>query len=293
MKQFYNIATKVSSRKKCYYFWWSTWLIKARMKKISKLRVTGLCEGNSPWTGEFPAQRAGNAENISIWWRHHVLYCSSLVFWYRAESRFAPSQWETALHYNDVSLAERKHGISTLILDSATCLQKYVSPFPIISTNYRICSALVAVVYTNPWIFYLTTLRCRHHDIVTLNGAVEIGHYWRRLVDCLAIESMKTTSMENVSTGIRNKNKEHYSRSKDKAANHMMYWGIYNCIGQNTKKWRFTIHYAKPTAQLLFKSRVPKSGQTCRKQVVNPRHQTPHGQSVATPGTSLQNIQVE
>ena len=27
LKQFYNIATKVSSRKKCYYFWWSTWLV--------------------------------------------------------------------------------------------------------------------------------------------------------------------------------------------------------------------------------------------------------------------------
>ena len=29
-----------------------------RSKKTSKLRVTGLCEGNSPVTGEFPAQRA-------------------------------------------------------------------------------------------------------------------------------------------------------------------------------------------------------------------------------------------
>ena len=38
----------------------------------SKLRVTGLCAGNSPVTGEFPAQMASNAENISIWWRHHV-----------------------------------------------------------------------------------------------------------------------------------------------------------------------------------------------------------------------------
>ena len=28
LKQFYKIVTKVSSRKKCYYFWWSTWLIK-------------------------------------------------------------------------------------------------------------------------------------------------------------------------------------------------------------------------------------------------------------------------
>ena len=43
-----------------------------RSKKTSKLRVTGLCEGNSPVTGEFPAQRASNAENVSIWWRHHV-----------------------------------------------------------------------------------------------------------------------------------------------------------------------------------------------------------------------------
>ena len=27
--------------------------------------------GNSPLTGEFPSQRASNAENVSIWWRHH------------------------------------------------------------------------------------------------------------------------------------------------------------------------------------------------------------------------------
>ena len=37
-----------------------------------KLRVTGLCAGNSPVTGEFPAQSASNAENVSIWWRHHA-----------------------------------------------------------------------------------------------------------------------------------------------------------------------------------------------------------------------------
>ena len=42
-----------------------------RSKKTSKLRVTGLCAWNSPVTGEFPAQRASNAENVSIWWRHH------------------------------------------------------------------------------------------------------------------------------------------------------------------------------------------------------------------------------
>ena len=31
-----------------------------------------LCEGNSPETGEFPAQRVTDVENVSIWWRHYV-----------------------------------------------------------------------------------------------------------------------------------------------------------------------------------------------------------------------------
>ena len=46
-------------------------LFRHRSKKRSKLRVTGLCAGNSPGTGEFPAQMASNAEKVSIWWRHH------------------------------------------------------------------------------------------------------------------------------------------------------------------------------------------------------------------------------
>ena len=43
-----------------------------RSKKTAKSRVTGLCEGNSPVTGEFPAQRSSNTENDSIWCRHHA-----------------------------------------------------------------------------------------------------------------------------------------------------------------------------------------------------------------------------
>ena len=46
-------------------------LFRRRSKKTSKLRVTGPCTGNSPVTGEFPAQMTGNAENVSISWRHH------------------------------------------------------------------------------------------------------------------------------------------------------------------------------------------------------------------------------
>ena len=39
---------------------------RSRSKKTSKLCFTGLCAGNSLGTGEFPAQRASNAENVSI-----------------------------------------------------------------------------------------------------------------------------------------------------------------------------------------------------------------------------------
>ena len=46
-------------------------LFRRNSKKTSKLRVTGLCAGNSPGTGEFPAQMASYEENVSIWWRHH------------------------------------------------------------------------------------------------------------------------------------------------------------------------------------------------------------------------------
>ena len=41
----------------CLFKCWLT----GRSKEIPKLRVTGLCVGNSPVTGEFPAQRASNA----------------------------------------------------------------------------------------------------------------------------------------------------------------------------------------------------------------------------------------
>ena len=46
------------------------------MNENFKLRVIGLCDGNSPVTGEFPEQRASNAENVFIWWHHQfITYC--------------------------------------------------------------------------------------------------------------------------------------------------------------------------------------------------------------------------
>ena len=51
------------------------YLFRRRSRKTSKLRVTGLCAGNSPVTGEFPAQMASNAENVAISWRHNENHC--------------------------------------------------------------------------------------------------------------------------------------------------------------------------------------------------------------------------
>ena len=45
--------------------------IQAQIKKTIKApRHWPLC-GEFTGTGEFPAQKASNAENGSIWWRHH------------------------------------------------------------------------------------------------------------------------------------------------------------------------------------------------------------------------------
>ena len=46
-------------------------------EKTSTHRVAGLCEGDSTVTGEFPAKKFSNAENVSIWWRYHV--CAVLL----------------------------------------------------------------------------------------------------------------------------------------------------------------------------------------------------------------------
>ena len=56
-------------------------LLSLLFNKNIKLRLTGLCGGNSPVTGEFPAQGATNAEYVSIWWLHHV---TELLLWPRA-----------------------------------------------------------------------------------------------------------------------------------------------------------------------------------------------------------------
>ena len=65
-----------------------------RWKETSQLRVTGICEENSPVTGEFHTQRAINAENVSIWWRrHHTVYPIRLP-WDKHNARLLLFTWK-------------------------------------------------------------------------------------------------------------------------------------------------------------------------------------------------------
>ena len=46
-------------------------LFRRKSKKTSKLRVTGLCVGNSPGPVNSPHKGPVTRKNVSIWWRHH------------------------------------------------------------------------------------------------------------------------------------------------------------------------------------------------------------------------------
>ena len=56
---------------------YSTVYSDADQRNIKAPRHWPLC-GEFTGTGEFPAQRASYAENVSIWWRHHVLFISNV-----------------------------------------------------------------------------------------------------------------------------------------------------------------------------------------------------------------------
>ena len=81
-----------------------------RSKKISKLRVTGLCVGNPPVTGDFPAQRASDAENVSIW-GHHVIVCdqTSLLNMKQAKTTVKPGLNKINNNYHQLAFWTYKH----------------------------------------------------------------------------------------------------------------------------------------------------------------------------------------
>ena len=53
-------------------FVYSTVYTGADQRKHQSSALLAICADNSPVTEELPAQKFSNAENVSIWWRHHV-----------------------------------------------------------------------------------------------------------------------------------------------------------------------------------------------------------------------------
>ena len=86
---------------------YSTVYSRRRSKKIAKLRVIGLCEWNSPVTGEFPAQRASDMENVFIWWRHRALSHCGLVMPYgcRRPGQHRLKKWLVAWCHQVITLS--------------------------------------------------------------------------------------------------------------------------------------------------------------------------------------------
>ena len=102
---------------------------KRKSKKTSKVRVTGLCVGNAPVTGEFPApQKASNEENVFIWWRHHDICSFSYFILFRYWDKYnAGLTWWNILYNSELNIYWIDHKIFCIThLFIHECIWKYV-----------------------------------------------------------------------------------------------------------------------------------------------------------------------
>ena len=96
-------------------------------------------------------------------------------------------------------------------------------------------------------------------------------------------------SMDNFSKGVLD-TKEHCLRCKDKA---IKSYDVLRHIQLYMSKYDKNEESQSIMPNCCLNVEFQKSGPTYRRQVVNSRHQTPQGQSVAKPVTPLYNILVE
>ena len=102
-----------------------------RSKKTSKLRVTGVCVGNSPGTGEFPAQMASNAENVSIWWRHHVYLISNICLLKKMSvAKYVAVLQFSVLPYEVLCISIWRHKSGPTIVQVIACCLTTPSHYP-------------------------------------------------------------------------------------------------------------------------------------------------------------------
>ena len=73
--------------------------IRAQIKEnIKAPRHWPLC-GKFTGTGEFPVRRASNAENVSIWWRHHDIFVPLPCYSRSISSKIMPT-WKKVESWN-------------------------------------------------------------------------------------------------------------------------------------------------------------------------------------------------
>ena len=152
-------------------------LFKRRSKKISKLRVTGLCAGNSPVTDEFPSQQATNAENASIWYVIIILYFH-MHTWYGVycisplQFHPYPIHWEIYIRCRTLMQRSRWHSNPLL------CLFSYVT----LSTP--------ATPHIMVWYWNINLVGCMQYDGIIVNST---SHDI-----CTGFVVMMTSSNENI-----------------------------------------------------------------------------------------------
>ena len=107
-------------------------LFRRNSKKTSKLRVTGLCAGNSPGTGEFPAQMASYAENVSIWWRHHATHIDIWGFKVKLWFRLGHHLFNRARYiFISILNKEKQYAQLTMVAGQVIVAYEELSPFGI------------------------------------------------------------------------------------------------------------------------------------------------------------------
>ena len=74
-------------------------LFSADQRKYQSSASLAFCDGNSPVTGEFPAQMASNAENVYIWRRHHALVTRNATVSNRSSSTVP---WSASLRHSTI-----------------------------------------------------------------------------------------------------------------------------------------------------------------------------------------------
>ena len=132
-----------------------------RSMKASKLRVTGLCAGNSLGTGEFPVQMASNAENASIWW-------------YRSMKNFNQSNFSRNLDLAPFHVCEIFDDVNDIAWAQQTLLSSVIDSHAL--WNADLCVKIRCLIWTGSCIKPSTRETCGGINTLRISGIL-----WKRI----------------------------------------------------------------------------------------------------------------